>query len=53
MCLIASQTALSKKVSKIVDMQIIVPSYHNAIIDSTINTIVVVTNALFRNYFIG
>ena len=49
MCLIISQTALSKRVSKMVDMQIIVPSYHNATTDNTINTIAVVTNALFRN----
>lgn len=34
-------------------MQIIVPSYHNATTDSTISTIVVVTNALFRNCFIN
>lgn len=53
MCLITSQTALSKRFSNMVDIQIIVPSYHNTIIDSTINTIVVVTNALFRNYFIN
>ena len=36
-----------------VDMQIIVPSYHNATTDSTISTIAVVTNALFRNCFIN
>ena len=53
MCLITSQTTLSKRVSKMVDMQIIVPSYHNATTDSTISTIAVVTNALFRNCFIN